>query len=196
LLPRGQERHAGHGILDAFESRRSAYIGPVVSGGNLVTTTIRYTYDPLQRLTGASYSGGYTYTFAYAYDAVGNRAVQTQTITSTLVTSYTYDAAIRVLVRCPYLVYNGGKGARQMGIQLEVPDSVAQALHLPFAEQRQQLVIELALALYARGALSFGKARELAGLSKHEFGWLLGRRDIPRHYSAQDLQDDIAYAHR
>ena len=59
-----------------------------------------------------------------------------------------------------------------------------------------RLVIELALAPYARGALSFGKARELAGLSKYEFGWLLGRRDIPRQYDAQDLHDDIAYAHR
>ncbi len=62
----------------------------------LVTTTIRYTYDPLQRLTGASYSGGYTYTFAYEYDAVGDRTVSTQTITSTLVTTYTYDTANRL----------------------------------------------------------------------------------------------------
>jgi predicted HTH domain antitoxin len=46
-----------------------------------------------------------------------------------------------------------------------------------------------------RGILSFGKARELAGLSKYEFGLLLGRRDVPRHYQAEDLQDDIAYAH-
>lgn len=74
--------------------------------------------------------------------------------------------------------------------------SPEQALHLPLADQRQQLVLELALALYARGVLSFGKARELAGLSKHEFGWVLGRRDIPRHYSAEDLQDDLAYAQR
>ena len=52
--------------------------------------------DGLRRLTGATYSGAYTYTFAYAYDAVGNRTVQTQTITSTLVTTYTYDAADRL----------------------------------------------------------------------------------------------------
>jgi predicted HTH domain antitoxin len=83
-----------------------------------------------------------------------------------------------------------------MGIQLQVPDSVAQALHMPLADQKQQLMIELALALYARGMLSFGKARELAGLSKYEFGWLLGQRDIPRHYSENDLQDDLAYANR
>jgi len=81
-----------------------------------------------------------------------------------------------------------------MSIQLEIPDQIAQALRLPEAEQKQQLLIELALALYARGILSFGKARELTRLSKYEFGILLGRRDIPRHYQAEDLQDDIAYA--
>jgi uncharacterized protein RhaS with RHS repeats len=61
-----------------------------------VTATIRYTYDPLQRLTRAQASGATTHAFAHAYDAVGNRAVQTQTITNTLVTNYTYDAANRL----------------------------------------------------------------------------------------------------
>ena len=56
-------------------------------------TTINYTYDPLNRLTNANYSGAYTYTFVYAYDAVGNCTVQTRTITNTQVTNYTYDAA-------------------------------------------------------------------------------------------------------
>ena len=37
-----------------------------------------------------------TYTFAYAYDAVGNRTAQTQTLTNTLVTNYVYDAANRL----------------------------------------------------------------------------------------------------
>ncbi len=60
------------------------------------TTTISYSYDPLSRVTGASYSGTLTNSYAYAYDAVGNRTVQTQTITSTLVTSYGYDNANRL----------------------------------------------------------------------------------------------------
>jgi PKD repeat protein len=74
---------------------RTNYITVSTSGTSsvLITTTVRYTYDPLQRLTGATYSGAYTYTFTYAYDAVGNRTISTQTITSTLVTTYTYDAA-------------------------------------------------------------------------------------------------------
>lgn len=83
-----------------------------------------------------------------------------------------------------------------MSIQLEIPDSIVQALRLPPAEQKQQLCIELAVSLYARDILSFGKARELAGLDKYEFGRLLGRRGIPRHYEAEDLQNDLSYARR
>ncbi len=83
-----------------------------------------------------------------------------------------------------------------MSIHLEIPDDVAQALRLPAAEQEEQLLIELAVALYTRGILSFGKARALAGLSKYEFGLLLGKRDVPRHYDVVDLQDDVDYARR
>lgn len=83
-----------------------------------------------------------------------------------------------------------------MGIQLSIPDSVTQALRLPPAEQQQRLKFELAATLYAQGILSFGKARELAGMSKYEFGIFLGQRQIARHYTEADLQDDIAYANR
>jgi predicted HTH domain antitoxin len=83
-----------------------------------------------------------------------------------------------------------------MGIQLTIPDSVTRALRLPPDEQQQRLISELAVSLYAQGILSFGKARELAGMTKFEFGVLLGKRQIPRHYTEDDLQDDIAYANR
>ncbi len=81
-----------------------------------------------------------------------------------------------------------------MTILLEIPDSVVRAMRLPPDEQGRQLKAELAVSLYAQGILSFGKACELAGMSKLEFGILLGRRNIPRQYSEQDLQDDISYA--
>lgn len=81
-----------------------------------------------------------------------------------------------------------------MSLLLEIPDQVAQAIRLPLVDQQQQVMTELAIALYARGILSFGKARELTTLSKAEFGLLLGRRGIPRHYTEQDVEDDIAYA--
>ena len=59
-----------------------------------------------------------------------------------------------------------------MSIQLEIPDSIAQAMRLPAADQEQQLLIELAVALYAQGILSFGKARELAQMDRYAFGQL------------------------
>ena len=60
---------------------RTNYI--TVSGGyTATTTTITYTYDPLNRLTEAEYSDGKS--FAFAYDAAGNRTVYTETITQTV----------------------------------------------------------------------------------------------------------------
>ena len=80
-----------------------------------------------------------------------------------------------------------------MTILLEIPESVARAMRLLPAEQPRQLKIELALSLYAQGILSFGQARELAGMTKLEFGLLLGKRHMPRHYEHDDLQEDLAY---
>ena len=83
-----------------------------------------------------------------------------------------------------------------MTLHIEIPDSVRQAMRLPPSEQHRQILIELAVTLYAQEILSFGKARELAGLDKLTFGQLLGKRAIPRHYDPDDLKDDLAYADR
>jgi len=80
-----------------------------------------------------------------------------------------------------------------MSLQLNIPDSVLQAIRLPEERIAQDLLIELALALYAQGSLSFGKARELAGMDKYAFGQLLGQRGIARHYGLEELDDDLAY---
>jgi predicted HTH domain antitoxin len=81
-----------------------------------------------------------------------------------------------------------------MAIHLEIPDAVADAMRLPGDERHQRILIELAVSLYAQGILSFGKARQLCEMTKYEFGILLGKRGIPRHYSQEDFQDDLAYA--
>lgn len=81
-----------------------------------------------------------------------------------------------------------------MSLILQIPTDIAQALRLPAPQQERQLLMELAVALYAQEILSFGKARELAGMTKDEFGQLLGQRGIPRHYSEADLVADLAYA--
>ena len=81
-----------------------------------------------------------------------------------------------------------------MGVQLKIPDTIVQAIRLPEERIARDLLVELAVALYAQGLLSFGKARELADIGKYEFGRLLGERGIPRHYGREELEDDLAYA--
>ena len=77
---------------------------------------------------------------------------------------------------------------------LEIPEAVLAALRLPPGEIEQELRQELALALYQRQVLSLGKARELAQVTRWEFEELLGRRQVPRHNTAEDLQEDLRYA--
>ena len=81
-----------------------------------------------------------------------------------------------------------------MTITIEVPDSIAKGLRLPEHEAKERLQQELAVSLYAQGILSFGRSSELAGVGRFLFGDLLTRRNIPRHYTSEELSDDIAFA--
>lgn len=53
-----------------------------------------------------------------------------------------------------------------MSITLRIPDSVARGLRLPETEAEERLRCELALALYEQSILSFGKATEMAEVSR------------------------------
>jgi len=77
---------------------------------------------------------------------------------------------------------------------IEVPGEVYDALNVPEDEREDVLRRELAVSLYDEGILSFGKARELAGLSHREFHRLLGERAVERHYTAEELDEDAAFA--
>lgn len=79
-------------------------------------------------------------------------------------------------------------------VQLEIPEEVVRALKLPPKEVQRELCKEPALALYERGVLSLGKARELAGMTRWQFHELLGQRRIARHYTEEDLAEDLTYA--
>ena len=84
--------------------------------------------------------------------------------------------------------------AKLMTLHLEIPESVVSGLRLPEPEMEPRLRAELAVALYGQGILPFGKASELAGISRHGFADLLGRREMPRHYTEQELAQDLEYA--
>lgn len=74
---------------------------------------------------------------------------------------------------------------------LEIPADLVEALRMPPEEQRARLLRELGLRLYQKGLLSFGKARELAGMTKWEFHQLLGEEGIPRRYDLEELEADL-----
>lgn len=77
---------------------------------------------------------------------------------------------------------------------IEIDDDVYEALKLPDGEKERAMKTELAVSLYDRGTLSFGKSRTLAGLSTRDFHRLLGERRIERHYTREELDEDFRYA--
>jgi predicted HTH domain antitoxin len=80
-----------------------------------------------------------------------------------------------------------------MGLTLNIPDSVLQGLRIPEEEVAQRLRTELAIVLYAQGALSLGKAAELSQMNRMLFGELVGQRGIARHYGDAELAQDVSY---
>ncbi len=81
-----------------------------------------------------------------------------------------------------------------MSMTLEVPDDIQRALRVPEPERQTRLLVELACALYHREILSFGKAAELSRLSQFRFGQELVERGMARHYSEEDIAEDLAHA--
>ncbi len=77
---------------------------------------------------------------------------------------------------------------------IAIPDDVIASLKLPGKDKEKLLRIELAIALYHRGILSLGKARKLAEMSKYEFIEELGKRKIERHYTEEELEEDLIFA--
>jgi predicted HTH domain antitoxin len=71
---------------------------------------------------------------------------------------------------------------------IDIPREVLHASRMTPAEMKT----ELALLLYQQGKLSFGKAREMAGMSAWDFQQLLGSRKLNVHYDIEDYQKDLA----
>jgi predicted HTH domain antitoxin len=76
-------------------------------------------------------------------------------------------------------------------ITLEIPESLVEALRIPPGEGEARLRRELAVRLYEKGLLSFGKARELAQMAKWEFHDLLAEEGAVRRYDVQELDGDL-----
>lgn len=73
-------------------------------------------------------------------------------------------------------------------ISIEVPLDVIHATRMTPQELRR----ELAVYLFQQKRLSFGKAREMAGMTVWTFQQLLGSRGISIHYDIEDYEEDLA----
>lgn len=45
--------------------------------------------------------------------------------------------------------------------------------------------------MYSKNLLSFGKARQLAGITRWEFHDLLGQEGVVRRYDVRELEEDL-----
>ena len=70
---------------------------------------------------------------------------------------------------------------------IEIPRDILQSARMSSGEIKK----ELALILFQQQKISFGKAKELAGLNMWSFQQLLGDRGIDMHYDVEDFDQDL-----
>jgi predicted HTH domain antitoxin len=72
-------------------------------------------------------------------------------------------------------------------ISIEIPREVVHVARMTPEELRR----ELAVYLLQQGKLSFGRAREVAGMTAWAFQQWLGARGILAHYDVEDYEQDL-----
>lgn len=72
-------------------------------------------------------------------------------------------------------------------VSIEIPREILHVVRMT----PEDLRTELAVYLFQQGKLSFGKAREMAGMTAWTFQQLLGSRGIPVHYDVEDYEQDL-----
>ena len=77
------------------------------------------------------------------------------------------------------------------GLSIQVSQGLQQAIRLPPEEVPVRLKRELAIRLYDKGLLTFGQARQLAGMTRWDFRDLLGEEGILRRYDVEELEEDL-----
>lgn len=79
-------------------------------------------------------------------------------------------------------------GRMSLTVAIEIPQEVLHAARMTPEEMKR----ELAVLLFQQDKLSFGKAREMAGMTVWAFQQLLGSRGITVHYDVTDYEEDLA----
>jgi len=72
-------------------------------------------------------------------------------------------------------------------MELHIPDAIAESGRL----SEQEMLLELAVALFQRERLTAGQAARLAGLGRFDFQQVLAARDIALHYGEEEFEEDL-----
>ena len=80
-----------------------------------------------------------------------------------------------------------------MGVKcdIEISEYIVRALGIKKSEINDVLRQELAVSFFHRGLLSFGQARQFAGLTVWDFIELLRERKIPLRYDLLEYEEDL-----
>lgn len=81
-------------------------------------------------------------------------------------------------------------------LSLDIPESILTAVKIPRTRLKRELKRELALQLYRENMISFANAHRMADMSKVEFHYLLGERQIPRQYDEENYDSDLEHLAR
>ncbi len=76
-------------------------------------------------------------------------------------------------------------------ISLSIPEDIMMSVKIPKKRWQIELKKELAIQLYREGLISFANAHRLAEMSKTDFHYLLGEREISRQYDIEDYEKDL-----
>jgi predicted HTH domain antitoxin len=85
---------------------------------------------------------------------------------------------------------------RMANVTVEIPEEVFELAGMPEGTTSGRTTKLLALELYREGRVSLGRAAELAGVGIEEFMEFSAHRQVPLHYTADDLAEDRATAGR
>jgi len=80
-----------------------------------------------------------------------------------------------------------------VALTLQISDELLAASGLPASDWEFEARKELALAFYARGLFSIGKAAELAAATRMEFERWVAERKIERPFSEVDLARELEW---
>lgn len=79
-----------------------------------------------------------------------------------------------------------------INMTLTIPDSLLDTTRM----SEQEILQELAVALFAQDKLTLAQASHLAQLNRYQFQHLLASRNISIHYDVADFEEDLATLER